>query len=101
MTQRLQPKFPPKAPAFHMAEVTLAPETSRQTIEELSNRLPGGVQVALVRKGSQNVIPSDDIEVDSGDALMLVADRRETIEQAAKEIGSLQPGHIVQDRAGL
>lgn len=101
MTQRLQPKFPAKAPAFHMAEVTLAPESSRQTIEELTSRLPNGVQVALVRKGGQNVMPSDDIEVDSGDALMLVADRRETIEQAAGEIGSLQPGHIVQDRAGL
>ena len=101
MTRRLQPKFPPKAPSFHMAEVTLAPEASRQTVGEVTGRLPSGVQVALVRKGSQNVVPSGDIEVASGDALMLVADRRETIEEAADEIGTMQPGRIVRDRSGL
>jgi len=101
MTRHLQPKFPPKTPTFHMAEVTLAPETSRQTLEELTGRLPGGVQVAMVRQGSRNVVPSGDIELASGDALMLVADRRETVEEAAGAIGRVQPGHIVQDRSGL
>jgi putative transport protein len=101
MTRRVQPKFPPKTPNFHMGEVTLAPEASRQTILELSRRLPSGVQVALIRKGSQNVIPSEDIEVASGDALMLVADRGEIIEEAASEIGHLQPGRLIHDRSGL
>jgi len=32
---------------------------------------------------------------------MLVADRRETIEEAADAIGSVQPGRIAQDRSGL
>lgn len=101
MTRRLQPKFPPKAPTFHMAEVTLAPQTSRQTIEALTSRLPSGTQIALVRKGNRNVVPSGEIEVASGDTLMLVADRPESIEEAAGAIGSVQPGRIVQDRSGL
>jgi putative transport protein len=101
MTRRLRPKFPPKTPTFHMAEVTLALEASGETIEGLSRRLPSGVQVALARKDSRNFLPSGDIEVTSGDTLMLVADRRESIEQAAEEIGNLQPGRIVQDRSGL
>ncbi len=101
MTRHLQPKFAPKAPTFHMAEVTLAPEAPTQTIEQLSGRLPSGVQVALVRKGNRNVVPSPNVEVASGDALMLVAERHETIEEAADDIGTVQPGRIVQDRSGL
>jgi putative transport protein len=101
MTRRVQPKFPPKRPTFHMGEVTLAPQFSGKTIEEITRDLPSGIQVAMVRKGHQNVVPSDDIEVGSGDALMLVADRSETIEEAAEDIGKLQPGRITQDRSGL
>jgi putative transport protein len=100
MTRRLKPKFPPKAPAFHMGEVMLANAPSMR-LDELTNSLPSGVQIAMVRKGNRNLVPAGATELASGDALMLVADRPEALAATAQEIGTLQPGRIVEDRSEL
>ena len=42
----------------------------------LSKDLPDGVQVTMVRKGDQNVVPSADIVLASGDGLLIVAEQR-------------------------
>ena len=61
MTRRVQPKFPPKAQRFHMGEVTLGDNCAGRTLDELSKDLPSGVQVTMVRKGGQNIVPSTDM----------------------------------------
>ena len=102
MTRRVQPKFPPKAQRFHMGEVTLGDNCAGRTLAELSKDLPSGVQVTMVRKGDQNVVPSADIVLASGDG---AADRRRTARtQSPKRprgLGRLEPGRIVKDRSAL
>src|SRR5262245_49098347 len=70
MTRHVQPKFPPKAQRFHMGEVTLGIDCAGRTLDDVSKELPSGVQVTMVRKGHQNVVPSSDTVLQAGDALM-------------------------------
>ena len=67
----------------------------------MSKDLPDGVQVTMVRKGDQNVVPSADIVLAAGDALLIVADQQEAIAKAAARLGKLEPGRIVKDRSAL
>jgi putative transport protein len=101
MTRRVQPKFPPKAQQFHMGEITLGAGDVGQRLHELQKRLPDGVQVTMVRKGGQNVVPSADLELAPGDGLMIVADSEQAVAQAAAALGRLEPGAIVKDRSAL
>src|ERR1700742_4669066 len=61
MTQHVKPKFPAKAQRFHMAEVTLNGGYAGMALSELVKTLPQGAQVTMVRKGGQNLVPSDEI----------------------------------------
>lgn len=101
MTQRVQPKFPPKVQRFHMAEITLGDNCAGRTLEDLAKDLGGDVQVTMVRKAHQNVVPSDNLTMASGDGLMVVSEREEAIAEAAKRLGKLEPGRIVKDRSAL
>src|SRR6187401_1923536 len=58
MTRRVQPKFPPKVQRFHMGEITLGNNYVGQSLDEIIADLPPGVQVTMVRKDHQNVVPS-------------------------------------------
>src|SRR5207342_2520225 len=58
MTRLVQPKFPPKAQRFHMGEVTLGDKHAGRTLDDLGKDLPPGVQVTMVRKDHQNVVPA-------------------------------------------
>jgi len=98
MTRHVQPKFPPKAQRFHMGEVTVGIDGAGRTLDDVSKELPDGVQVTMVRKGEQNIVPSADIVLASGDALMVVADREDAIAKTAARLGKLEPGRIVKDR---
>src|SRR5882724_3444381 len=60
MTRLVQPKFPPKAQQFHMGEITLGESCKGRTLDDLSNEFPDGVQVMMVRKAHQNIVPSSD-----------------------------------------
>src|SRR5262245_55924348 len=64
MTQHVQPKFPPKAHRFHMGDITLADNFVGRTMEDVEKELPGGVQITMVRKGHQNIIPSSHLVLD-------------------------------------
>jgi putative transport protein len=101
MTRMVKPKFPPRAQRFHMGEISLGEKVSGQTLAELTKQLPSGVQVTMVRKAGQNVVPAADIALSSGDALMVIGEREEAIAEAAALMGRLEPGRIVQDRASL
>ena len=87
MTRHVQPKFPPKAQRFHMGEVTLGDNCAGRTLDELSKDLPSGVQVTMVRKGGQNIVPSADIVLASGDGLLIIAEQEEAIAEAAAQLG--------------
>ena len=101
MTRQVQPKFPPKAQRFHMGEVTLGDNCAGRTLDELSKDLPSGVQTTMVRKGGQNIVPSTDMLLASGDGLLIIAEREDAIAEAAARLGRLEPGRIVKDRSAL
>ena len=101
MTRHVQPSFPPKAQQFHMAEVTLASHFKGRRLDDISADLPDGVQVTMVRKAHQNIVPAADIVLGTGDGLMLVADRKDALDEAATRLGKLEPGRIIKDRSAL
>jgi putative transport protein len=101
MTQMVKPKFPAKAQRFHMGEISIGEKVSGQTLEEIEKGLPSGVQVTMVRKGGQNVVPSGDIALASGDALLVVAEEEAAIAEAATRLGKLEPGLLAKDRGDL
>ncbi len=101
MTRHVQPKFPPKTQRFHMGEVTLGENFSGRTLEELAKDLPGGVQVTMVRKGDQNVVPSTDLVLAGGDGLLIVAEQQEAIAETGARLGKLEPGRLAKDRSAL
>jgi putative transport protein len=101
MTRTVQPKFPPKAQRFHMREITLGPGRAAQTLTDLATDLPSGVQVTMVRKGEQNLVPSGEITLASGDSIMVVAEEESAIADAAAQLGRLEPGRIIKDRSAL
>src|SRR5277367_4265805 len=57
MTRMVKPKFPAKAQRFHMGEITLGEAFKGRRLEDLGQELPSGVQVTMVRKGGQNLVP--------------------------------------------
>ncbi len=101
MTRMVQPKFPAKSPNFHMGEITLGNSYAGKTFDQLQKELPDGVQVTIVRQDGGNVVPSDDLVLQPGDGLMVVADQKEAISQAAAKIGNLVTGRIAKDRSTL
>jgi putative transport protein len=101
MTQMVKPKFPPKAQRFHMGEISISDKFSGQTLEDLTKELPGGVQVTMVRKGGQNIVPAADIGLLPGDAVLVIAEREDAIAEAASRLGKLEPGRLAADRANL
>ncbi|MGB7013983.1 MAG: TrkA C-terminal domain-containing protein, partial [Pseudolabrys sp.] len=101
MTQMVKPKFPPKAQRFHMGEISISDKFSGQTLEDLTKELPSGVQVTMVRKGGQNIVPAADIGLLPGDAVLVVAEREDAIAEAASRLGKLAPGRLAADRANL
>ncbi len=101
MARQVQPKFPPKPQRFHMAEITLGGAAAGRTLEDINKDLPAGARVTIVRKGEQNFVPSNDLILASGDALMVVAEQQEAISETAARLGKLEPGRIVEDRSAL
>ena len=101
MTRVVKPKFPSKAQRFHMGEITLGEAFKDRKLEDLGQELPSGVQVTMVRKGGQNLVPNADILLTAGDGLMVIAEEKEAIAAAATRLGKLEPGRIVKDRSDL
>ncbi len=101
MTRAVQPKFPPKEPQLHMAEITLGADCANLTLDDLRQKIPGGVQIEMVRRDHQNFLPSPDLSVNAGDALLVVAERQSDINDAAARVGKLEPGRLVKDRSAL
>jgi putative transport protein len=101
MTRHVQPKFPAKAQRFHMGEVTLGNDFAGRKLDELGGDLSPGVQVTMVRKAGQNIVPSADLALAPGDGLLIISEDEAAIAEAARRLGKLEPGRIVKDRASL
>jgi putative transport protein len=84
-----------------MGEVTLGNDAAGRTLDDVSKDLPSGIQVTMVRKNGQNIVPSADLILASGDALLVVADQQDAIAKAAGRLGRLEPGRLVKDRSAL
>src|SRR3954470_7530397 len=87
MTRHVKPNFPAKAQQFHMGEITLGSSYGGRLLEDISRDLPEGVQITMVRKSDQNVVPSSDIVLAAGDGLMIVGETKDSIAQAASMLG--------------
>ena len=83
------------------ARFRLARICAGQRLDELNKDLPSGVQVTMIRKGGQNIVPADDVMLSPGDGLLVIAEREDAIAEAAAQLGKLEPGRIVKDRSDL
>ena len=101
MTRLVKPIFPPKSQRFHMGEISIGAGFSGATLEELNKRLGGDVQVTMVRKSGQNIVPMNETILAAGDALLVVGESKEAIASAAQKLGRLEPGRLASDRANL
>src|SRR5215470_5192962 len=101
MTQLVKPKFPTKTQRFHMGEISVGASFSGRTLVELSKEALSDVQVTMVRKAGQNIVPTGDTMLSAGDAVLVVAESQEAIANAAAKLGKLQAGRLASDRADL
>ena len=101
MTRIVKPKFPAKAQRFHMGEISIGAGFAGRRLGELMAEALSDLQVTMVRKEGRNLVPTDDIVLSAGDAVLVVADDKEAIAEAAARIGKLEPGRLVSDRADL
>lgn len=101
MTRHVKPSFPPRAQKFHMGEIAIGEGGAGQTLGDVIKGLPPGVQVTMVRKGQQNVVPDELIALAPGDALLVIADEKAALDQAAGKLGRLDPGRLSKDRSSL
>jgi putative transport protein len=101
LTRMVRPKFPPKSQRFHMGEISLGDNWAGGSLGDVNKELPPGVQVTMVRTAGQNRVPTDDLVLNAGDGLMIVAENEDVIAAAATKLGHMAPGRIVKDRANL
>src|SRR5690242_12755375 len=83
MTQLVKPKFPAKVQRFHMGEITIGAGFAGRTLDELTKEFLRDVQVTMVRKAGQNVVPVGSTILSAGDAVLVVAENQDAIANAA------------------
>lgn len=99
-TRVVKPKFPTKAQRFHMGEISIGEGFAGRRLGDLTEAL-SDLQVTMIRKGERNFVPTDDTVLSAGDAVLVVAERKEAIAKVASELGRLEPGRLASDRAHL
>src|SRR2546421_8607774 len=97
-TRVVKPKFPTKAQRFHMGEISIGEGFAGRRLGDLTEAL-SDLQVTMIRKGERNFVPTDDTVLSAGDAVLVVAERKEAIAKVASELGRLEPGRLASDRA--
>jgi putative transport protein len=101
MTRWVKPKFPTKVQRFHMAEITLSEACAGLTLQSILKDLAAGLQVTMVRKNHGNLLPADDLVVEAGDGILVVAASQTDIDAAAARLGSIESGRLTRDRSAL
>src|SRR3954462_13806784 len=101
MTRLVKPKFPAKAQRFHMGEISIGAGSAGRALDELSQEALSDVQVTMVRKAGQNIVPAGHTVLSAGDAVLVIAESQDAIANAAARVGKLEPGRLASDRADL
>ncbi|KRQ90392.1 aspartate:alanine exchanger family transporter [Bradyrhizobium valentinum] len=101
MTRGVRPKFPAKAQRFHMGEIAIGDSVAGRKLGDLMAGPLAGVQVTMMRHGGRNFVPSPDVVLATGDAVMVTAERESDIANVAAQLGRLEPGRLASDRADL
>ena len=70
-------------------------------LSELQRQLPSGVQIAAIREGHQNRVPTASTILGANDVLLLVGTDPRQVEEACRLIGVVTPGEIATDRSAL
>jgi putative transport protein len=83
MTRMVRPKFPAKVQRFHMGEITIGAAFAGGTLDQLTKKLLHDVQVTMVRKAGQNIVPMGDTPLSAGDAVLVVAESQDAIANAS------------------
>lgn len=91
LDRRLQPK------EVRIRNASLA----GQSVAELRQRLPGGVQVVAIRRGEHNQVPDPSTTIGLDDVLMIVGTDSANVEAARALIGENAAGVMATDRTSL
>jgi putative transport protein len=92
----------PSDTALEISEVAIRNRSIiGKTIGELAGFLPSGVHVIAVRQQYVNKVPKPNIVIEEDNVILVVADDKETLEQALKFLGEAAPGNITKDRKDL
>lgn len=99
----LKPKISqPAGQQIETAEIVLHnPSCFGMRFPELVAKLPTGVAIIAVRKKGHNFLPSDNLLLGQGDALLATATNRAALDTAAALLGVIQTGIIAEDRQDL
>jgi putative transport protein len=84
-----------------MAEITLSEACAGLTLQSIMKDLAAGLQVTMVRKNHDNLLPVDDLVVEAGDGILVVADSQADIDAAAARLGSIESGRLTRDRSAV
>src|SRR3954463_8639623 len=90
MTRLVKPKFPAKAQRFHMGEISIGAGFAGRALDELSQEALSDVQVTMVRKAGQNIVPAGHTVLSAGDAVLVIAESQDAIANAAARVGKLE-----------
>ena len=78
------------------------PELIGKTVSELAGILPRGVQIIAVRQQQVNKVPRPDMVIEEDNVIALVADDKNSLQQAMKLIGeAAEHGRMAKDRKDL
>jgi len=99
----LKPKIDvPTSTGLEMLEIVMRnPSLAGKTLGEVMAALPAGVQVAALRRESQNEPASPDFVIAENDVVLTVGPSKDALAQASKMLGEPAPGRIMKDRRNL
>jgi uncharacterized transporter YbjL len=99
----LKPKIEAPAPGnLHTLEIAIRrPAVVGKRLDEVTARLPAGVQIVALREHDHNQLPPADLVLEQDDVVLAVAASKELLEQARSAMGEPDQGHMTRDRSDL
>ena len=99
----LKPKIDvPTSTGLEMLEIVMRnPSLAGKTLGEVMVALPAGVQIAALRRESQNEPASPNFVIAENDVVLTVGPSKDALAQASKMLGEAAPGRIMKDRRNL
>ena len=99
----LKPKIEAPAPGnLHTLEIAISnPAVVGKRLDEMTARLPAGVQIVALREHHHNHLASADLILEQDDVVLAVASSKELLEQTRSELGEASKGRMTRDRSDL